>query len=70
MGVLCAVLGVAAYAAQIAAGRLFILWYLPASAILGAILVASASTRADGGAFTDRDLGGKQTTIVAFCRGR
>lgn len=119
MGVLCAVLGVAAYAAQIAAGRLFIPWYLPASAILSAILVAIAyrqkrgrgravalaavlllagaeglflfatrlppytgpiavgkpfpafkTTRADGGAFTDGDLRGNQTTIVAFFRGR
>lgn len=119
MGVLCAVLGVAAYAACLAARRLVMPWFLPASALLGAVMIAISlrrkrtlgrtialgavlllagvesmflfatrlpsytgqvaaglpfpafkTTRADGTAFTDRDLRGRQTTALVFFRGR
>lgn len=39
-GLLCAGLGIVVYAAQVALGRLVIPWYLPASAALGAVLIA------------------------------
>lgn len=119
LGILCAVLGIGTYAAQIAAGQLVMPWYLPASAMLGAALIAVSlrrkprmwraivlgvvlllacaesmflfatrlppytgsvalgepfpafkTTRADGKAFSDRDLRGSQTTVLVFFRGR
>lgn len=112
-------LGVAAYAAQFASGHLFLPWYLPASGIAAAVMLAIAfwrqrsawraigltavvlvaaaeclllfatrlppytgpvaigkpfpaflTTRADGMAFTDRDLPGSHTTVLTFFRGR
>ncbi len=47
-GLLVAALGVAAYATQVAAGRLIMPWYLPVSATLGAVLIALALRRKRG----------------------
>jgi hypothetical protein len=41
-GVLLALAGVAAYAGQLVAGRLFTPWYLPATGTLGVLLIVAA----------------------------
>lgn len=42
IGVVLAVIGIATYLVQVAAHRLFVPWYMPATAILGVVLIAAS----------------------------